>query len=96
MIISTKLFENISLSIIIVNSLVMIVDNKIENEELKDNFELIFQYLYTVEMVLKIMGLGFIIGPGTYMRDEWNILDFFIVMMGYASMILEKDSKDDL
>ena len=95
MIISTKLFENISLSIIIVNSLVMIVDNKIDNDELKNNFELIFQYLYTVEMVLKIMGLGFIFGPGTYMRDEWNILDFFIVMMGYASMILEQGSGDE-
>ena len=45
-------------------------------------------------MVFKIMGLGFIFGPGTYMRDEWNILDFFIVMMGYASMILEKGSGD--
>lgn len=46
-------------------------------------------------MVLKILGLGFIVGPDSYMRDEWNILDFFIVMMGYVSMILEAGSGEE-
>ena len=59
-------------------------------------FELIFQYLYTVEMVIKILGLGFIFGKDAYMKDEWNILDFFIVMMGYVSMILESGNTDAL
>lgn len=92
LIISTKLFENISLTIIIVNSLVMVFDDTATEDTpnpIFAKFELIFQYLYTVEMVLKILGLGFIIGPDSYMRDEWNILDFFIVIMGYVSMILE-------
>jgi hypothetical protein len=58
-------------------------------------FELIFQYLYTVEMVIKILGLGFIFGKDSYMKDEWNILDFFIVMMGYVSMILESGNSEE-
>lgn len=92
MIISTKLFDNISLSIIVFNSFVMVFDNSATVEfpnPIFATFELLFQYLYTVEMVLKILGMGFIIGPDSYIRDEWNILDFFIVMMGYVSMILE-------
>ena len=91
-IISNKLFENISLSIIIVNSVVMVFDDTAVSpfpNPIFEKFELLFQYLYTVEMVLKILGMGFIIGPDAYIKDEWNILDFFIVMMGYVSMILE-------
>ena len=46
-------------------------------------------------MAFKILGMGFIIGPDSYIRDEWNILDFFIVMMGYVSMILESGKSDE-
>ena len=90
MIISTKLFDNISLSIIIFNSFVMVFDNSATVEfpnPIFATFELLFQYLYTVEMVLKILGMGFIIGPDSYIRDEWNILDFFIVMTSYSGVI---------
>jgi len=37
-------------------------------------------------MAFKILGLGFVFGEGTYLRDEWNLLDFFIVMIGYVTM----------
>lgn len=89
MIISTKLFENVSLLVIIFNSLVMVVDDSATNDNpnpIFADFELLFQYLYTVEMAFKILGLGFVFGEGTYLRDEWNLLDFFIVMIGYVTM----------
>lgn len=35
--------------------------------------------MYTIEMSLKIIGLGFIFSKGSYLRDGWNILDFVIV-----------------
>lgn len=35
--------------------------------------------MYTIEMCLKIVGLGFICSRGSYLRDGWNILDFLIV-----------------
>ena len=49
--------------------------------------ENIFQALYTVEMVLKILGQGFIFNKGAYLKDYFNILDFFIVMSAYLSML---------
>lgn len=45
-----------------------------------------FLILYTIEMVFKILGLGFIFGEETYIWDPWNLLDFFIVMSSYAAM----------
>jgi hypothetical protein len=98
MIITTSLFENISLTIIIINSMVMVFDDSAIADTpnpIFAIFELIFQYLYTVEMVLKILGLGFIMGPNSYIRDEWNILDFIIVMMGYVTMFLEAGGSEE-
>ena len=52
----------------------------------------IFLSLYTMEMILKIFGLGLILNKGSYLRDSWNILDFVIVASGYLPMILSSDS----
>jgi hypothetical protein len=49
----------------------------------------IFQYLYTIEMVVKIVSLGFIMNKGSYLRDAWNILDFVIIASGYLGMFLQ-------
>ena len=40
-----------------------------------------------MEMCLKILGMGFVFNPGAYLRDYFNILDFFIVMSAYLSML---------
>ena len=55
-----------------------------ETEILMEN---IFQALYTIEMVLKILGMGFVFGKGAYMKDPFNVMDFFIVVSAYLSMM---------
>lgn len=47
----------------------------------------VFTGLYTIEMILKIMGMGFIINRGSYLRDSFNILDFFIVITSYIPLL---------
>lgn len=39
-------------------------------------------------MVFKILSMGFILNPGSYLRDAWNILDFIIIASGYLSMFM--------
>jgi hypothetical protein len=34
--------------------------------------EHVFTGLYTLEMILKITGMGFILGKDSYLRDGWN------------------------
>ncbi|EDV26565.1 uncharacterized protein TRIADDRAFT_22887 [Trichoplax adhaerens] len=41
-----------------------------------------FNVFYTIEMLLKIVARGFISHQFAYLRDPWNWLDFFIVIMG--------------
>ena len=46
-----------------------------------------FLILYTIEAILKIIGMGFVLNKGSYLRDPWNILDFFIVVSAYITML---------
>ena len=47
-----------------------------------------FLSIYTIEMLLKVIGMGFIIPKGAYLRDYWNILDFIIVVTSYYPLII--------
>lgn len=58
-----------------------------EQTYLMEMIDLVFTILYTVEMVLKIMGMGFVMNRGAYLRDNWNILDFFIVITSYIPIL---------
>jgi hypothetical protein len=44
--------------------------------------------MYTVEMIFKIVSMGFILNEGSYLRDAWNILDFTIIASGYMGMFM--------
>jgi hypothetical protein len=46
----------------------------------------IFLCLYSSEMILKIVGLGFIFGKNSYIKNPWNMLDFIIVMSGLMTV----------
>ena len=39
----------------------------------------LFNIFFFLEMITKIMALGLIMDDGSYLRDNWNRLDFFIV-----------------
>merc|ERR1719482_1374691 len=62
-------------------------------------FNIIFTVLFTIEMVLKIVAMGFWKSKTptkytlstAYMRDGWNILDFFIVIISILAVSLPTD-----
>jgi Ion transport protein len=60
-----SLFESISISVIVVNSLFLAMDDPLrdpsETPAYMTTADNVFQYLYTVEMVVKIVSLGFIL-----------------------------------
>jgi len=46
-----------------------------------DVFDCLLNIVFIVECVLKILGMGFIMQKGSYLRDSWNKLDFLIVLI---------------
>ena len=65
----------------------MIIDDGTSENGFFALTETVFTVLYTVEMVLKITGLGFIFGKDAYIRDAWNVLDFVIVTSSLLAYI---------
>jgi len=45
-------------------------------------------------MIIKILGLGFILNKGAYLRSMWNILDFVIIGSAYLTIIQMKPEAD--
>ena len=43
--------------------------------------------LFAIEFMLKVITFGFIFnGPKSYLRNGWNVLDFFIVVVSITSL----------
>lgn len=83
------IFEAGSITLIVVNSIFLALEDptKQTQADYLEAAEGIFLYVYTMEMVFKILGMGFILNRGSYMRDPWNLLDFTIVVSGYIPLL---------
>lgn len=53
------------------------------------NIDLGFLIIYTIELILKVIALGFVMEKNSYLRDPWNILDFIVVFFGWISNFLK-------
>ena len=90
-IISTQAFDNGTFFVIMMNTLVMMIDDSATNDNPNKFFQIAenyFLYLYTIEMCMKIIGMGFVFGSNTYLKDQWNILDFFIVISSWTALFI--------
>ena len=57
-----------------------------------NTIDLVFLCIYTTEMSLKIIAMGFVMREHSYLREGWNIMDFFVVVLGWVSIIVSSDS----
>jgi len=82
-------FDKVILVIIIVNCVFLAMDNEVDFvSKYSDQIDIIFLVIYTIEMLLKIIAMGFFMRPHSYLRDYWNILDFMVVIFGWIALIL--------
>ena len=87
-IIDTKVFDNFTTLVILANCGTMMASDPLDVNppQFFADAESVFLVLYTGEMVLKILGLGFFFGKGAYIKDSWNILDFVIVVTSLMTL----------
>lgn len=71
---SSRWFENITIAVILCNSIVMMMEDPTEEHpsEFFVVIDNVFLVLYTVEMVIKITGMGLFWAEESYLRDNWN------------------------
>ncbi|XP_026668099.1 voltage-dependent calcium channel type A subunit alpha-1 isoform X6 [Ceratina calcarata] len=58
--------------------------------------EIYFLAIFCVEASLKILALGFVLHRGSYLRNIWNIMDFFVVVTGSMTVFAETNVDVDL
>ena len=56
-------------------------DYESERNALFVYFDTVFSIIFLIECVCKVIAMGFIWHKNSYLRDYWNWLDFFIVIV---------------
>ena len=90
LIVDNQIFDNFSLLVIIANTIIILISDPLENNNLANRSDAYFLYFYTFECILKIITYGFACTENAYLKDYWNCLDFFVVFVGWISFILER------
>ncbi|CAH0600743.1 unnamed protein product [Chrysodeixis includens] len=86
-------FEYAVLLTIIANCVVLALEEHLPNGDktiLAQNLEKTEAYflgIFCVEASLKILALGFVLHKGSYLRNVWNIMDFFVVVTGIITQL---------
>lgn len=91
--VQSKAFERVSLALILINCAFLALDSKDPDHpstvmgSVLQHTEWFFMVAFTVEMVLKILGLGLYHASGAYLRDGWNVIDCVVVIVGWLSLL---------
>ncbi|XP_047738439.1 voltage-dependent calcium channel type A subunit alpha-1 [Hyalella azteca] len=95
-------FEYAVLLTIIANCIVLALeehlplsDKTVLAQELEKT-EPYFLFIFCIESSLKILALGFVLHPNSYLRNIWNIMDFVVVVTGFVTLSMQEDLGVDL
>ena len=68
-------FDRIILCVIFANCFFLAIDKEVDSvTAVADQIDLVFLQIYTVEMILKIIAMGFFMRAHSYLRDPWNVV----------------------
>lgn len=87
-IVEWKPFEYLILITIFANCVALAVYTPYPNSDSNqtnaylEKIEYIFLVIFTAECFMKVIAYGFVLHPGAYLRNGWNLLDFTIVVIG--------------
>lgn len=89
-------FDTIILVLIVISSIALAIDNPLYDPDSSlveglAYLDALLTILFTIEMGLKIVALGFCMHKGSYLRNSWNRLDFIIVISSLLMLIAQKN-----
>jgi hypothetical protein len=90
-----KLWESVVMALILLSSAKLATDTynaTIDSEgalQFLAGVDLAFNYAFIAELSVKVVAMGLVMDPGSYLLDSWNQLDAFIVTSSIADMSLQ-------
>ena len=91
-------FDFFITAVIILSTIILIIENPFEPHtttlwEVIISIDIAITTIYGIEVIMKILAFGLILGPETYLlRDYWNIFDFIIFLFSLSGTIPHGDS----
>lgn len=94
--VTSSMFENFILFVIFVSSSHLVVTTYSDStwtgttlQSILDIVDLVVNFIFIFEMSSKVIAYGFFWCEGSYLRDNWSILDFIIVCTSILDMLLK-------
>jgi hypothetical protein len=67
-------FDRFILLTIIANSIVLALEDPYNPNDAIQKLDYIFLSIFSIEMILKIIAMGLVMRPYSYLRDPWNLV----------------------
>lgn len=78
-------FDRVILFFILANSVVLALDDPFNPNIWFTNSDYLFLSVFSIEMFLKIIAMGFVMRPYSYLRDSWNIVSALSPLYTFSS-----------
>jgi len=85
-----KWFDRLILVTIFFSCVLLILDSPVNPLMSSDTLFIlncVITSIFLIEFFVKVTVLGFARGPGSYLRNPWNLLDFFILVISISDII---------
>ena len=84
--VKTEWFELFVAMVVVINmvALALVAD---EDGDTGRQFEFIFMGLYTLEMLLKWLAFGIVLGTTSYLNKGWSLFEFVMLIVGWVSLL---------
>ncbi|RUS88185.1 hypothetical protein EGW08_004082 [Elysia chlorotica] len=83
-VVNLRYFDPFIMIVILASSLALAAEDpvveKSYSNKILNYFDYVFTGVFTIELLLKVVDLGIILHPGSYIRDMWNIVDATVVI----------------
>lgn len=92
-VVNLKYFDFFIMFFIALSSIALAMEDPIDENSSINTFlnkiDYAFTAVFALEMLLKVIDLGIICHPKSYLRDIWNIMDSVVVVCALVSIVLE-------
>jgi voltage-dependent calcium channel N type alpha-1B len=89
-VVNLKYFDFFIMIVISLSSIALACEDPVDEESEKNQLLNLFDYgftcVFTIELILKVVDLGVIFHPGSYLREFWNLMDAVVVGCAVVSI----------
>ncbi|XP_055380450.1 voltage-dependent calcium channel type A subunit alpha-1 isoform X7 [Condylostylus longicornis] len=89
-VVNLRYFDFFIMIVICLSSIALAAEDPVNEDsprnQILNYFDYCFTCVFTIEMLLKVVDLGIILHPGSYLREFWNIMDAVVVICAGVSI----------